>query len=44
LASFALGVRSGIEIHFLGLVVGLEFARPALKIPAYGRFAPFGDG
>ena len=43
-AGFALGARSGLEIHFLGLVAGLDFARPALKIPAYGRFAPFGDG
>ena len=41
-AGFALGMRSGFEIHFLGLVAGLDFARPALKIPAYGRFAPFG--
>ncbi|MFN3549889.1 MAG: DUF3750 domain-containing protein, partial [Mesorhizobium sp.] len=37
LAGFALGARSGVELHFLGLVAGLDVARPALKIPAYGR-------
>jgi len=28
---------SGLELQFLGLVAGLDFARPALLIPAYGR-------
>lgn len=37
LAGFALGVRSGIELHFMGLVAGIDVARPALKVPAYGR-------
>lgn len=37
LAGFALGARSGVEVHFLGLVAGLDIVRPALKIPAYGR-------
>lgn len=37
LVGFAAGARSGFEIHFLGLVAGVDFARPALKIPAYGR-------
>ena len=37
LAGFAVGVRSGVELHFMGLVAGLDIARPALKIPAFGR-------
>lgn len=37
LAGFAIGATSGIEVHFLGLVAGVDFARPALKIPAWGR-------
>lgn len=36
LIGFAAGARSGIEIHFAGLVAGLDFASPAVKIPAYG--------
>ncbi|MFB2550003.1 DUF3750 domain-containing protein [Ensifer soli] len=32
------GVRSGLELHFLGLVAGLDLARPGIKIPAFGRF------
>lgn len=31
------GMRSGFEIHFLGLVAGLDIARPGIKIPAFGR-------
>lgn len=41
LAGFAIGVHSGIEVHFAGLVAGIDVARPALKIPAYGRVALF---
>lgn len=37
LAGFAVGLRSGIEIHFMGAVAGIDFLRPALKIPALGR-------
>lgn len=37
LAGFALGARSGLEVHFLGLVAGVDIARPAVKIPAFGR-------
>jgi hypothetical protein len=37
LAGFAVGARSGFEVHFMGLVAGLDIARPALKIPAFGR-------
>jgi hypothetical protein len=38
---FAAGVRSGIEFHFAGLVAGLDFASPAIKIPAYGTVRLF---
>jgi hypothetical protein len=38
---FAAGVRSGIEFHFAGLVAGLDFAAPAVKIPAYGTVRLF---
>lgn len=34
LAGFALGARSGIEVHFAGLVAGFDFALMAIKIPA----------
>lgn len=37
LAGFAVGARSGVELHFMGLVAGVDLARPALKIPGYGR-------
>src|SRR5690606_12084417 len=37
LAGFAIGTRSGIELHLLGLVAGIDVIRPALKIPAFGR-------
>ncbi len=30
------GAASGFEMHFAGLVAGVDFARPALKIPAFG--------
>ena len=37
LFGFAIGQRSGIEIHFMGAVAGVDLMRPALKIPALGR-------
>ena len=37
LLGFSVGVRSGIEVHFLGLVAGLDLARPGIKVPALGR-------
>jgi hypothetical protein len=37
LVGFSLGLRSGLEVHFLGLVAGLDLARPGIKIPALGR-------
>lgn len=36
LAGFAIGIRSGLEVHLLGLVAGVDFDEPALKIPAVG--------
>lgn len=36
-AGFAVGRHSGLEIHFMGLVAGLDFLRPAIKVPALGR-------
>lgn len=38
---FTLGLGSGIEVHVAGLVAGIDFTRPALKIPAYGRLELF---
>lgn len=37
LVGFAAGQRSGLELHFLGLVAGIDLMRPALKVPAWGR-------
>lgn len=34
---FTAGMKAGLEIHFLGLVAGVDLARPAIKIPAFGR-------
>jgi hypothetical protein len=34
---FAAGRLSGFELHFAGLVAGLDLARPALKVPGLGR-------
>lgn len=37
LLGVAFGQRSGVEVHFLGLVAGLDLARPGVKIPGFGR-------
>jgi hypothetical protein len=37
LIGFSMGVRSGLELHFLGLVAGIDLARPGIKVPAVGR-------
>ena len=37
LAGVAFGARHGFEVHLLGLVAGVDFARPAIKVPALGR-------
>jgi len=34
---FALALQEGLEINFLGLVFGIDFLRPALKLPFVGR-------
>lgn len=34
---FSAGRQSGLELHFMGLVAGIDVMRPALKIPALGR-------
>lgn len=41
LFGFAAGARSGIEVHFAGLVAGLDLARPAIKVPAFGNVSLF---
>jgi hypothetical protein len=33
---FAAGASAGLELHFLGLVAGVDFSEPVLKIPAFG--------
>lgn len=35
-AGFAIGTRHGFEVNVLGLVFGVDFARPALKVPGFG--------
>jgi hypothetical protein len=37
LFGFSGGVRSGLELHFMGLVAGLDVRHPGVKIPAFGR-------
>jgi hypothetical protein len=37
IVGFSLGQRSGVEVHFLGLVAGLDLAQPGIKVPALGR-------
>jgi hypothetical protein len=36
LAGFSAGLRSGIEVHFMGLVAGIDIRNVGLKIPAFG--------
>jgi hypothetical protein len=36
-AGLAIGWVEGLEVDFLGLVAGLDFRRPALKLPGWGR-------
>lgn len=37
LLGISTGLRSGLELHALGLVAGVDIVRPGLKIPAIGR-------
>ena len=34
---FAMGKRSGFELHFIGLTAGLDILNPAIKVPGFGR-------
>jgi hypothetical protein len=36
-AGLTLGLDQGIEFNFLGLVAGLDFLQPAIKLPGFGR-------
>lgn len=38
LFGFSAGMKSGFEMHLFGLVAGVDFRHPAVKIPAFGRF------
>lgn len=38
LLGFVAGPASGVELHFLGLVAGFDWARPAVIVPTFGRF------
>jgi len=33
----SIGATAGFEMHFLGVVAGIDVTEPALKIPAFGR-------
>lgn len=35
-AGFAAGRRNGIELNFLGLVAGIDFNKPGVKLPGFG--------
>ncbi|MEO1747471.1 MAG: DUF3750 domain-containing protein [Pseudomonadota bacterium] len=37
LAGISAGALSGFEVNFLGQTLGIDFVRPALKLPAIGR-------
>lgn len=37
LLGFAIGVKSGFEVHVLGLVAGFDIRHPGIKVPALGR-------
>lgn len=36
LAGFSVGVRSGLEVNFLGLVAGIDVVQPGIKLPGFG--------
>jgi len=38
LAGLSIGLRSGFEVNLLGLAAGIDILRPAIKLPAVGRF------
>jgi hypothetical protein len=35
-AGLSVGLRSGLEVNFLGLVAGIDIARPGIKVPGFG--------
>lgn len=35
-AGLSVGVRSGLEVNFLGLVAGIDIQRPGIKVPGFG--------
>ncbi len=37
LAGVTIGMAEGFELHLLGLVAGIDFTRPALLVPGFGR-------
>ncbi len=37
LLGLSLGLREGVELNLLGLVLGLDLVHPALKLPGIGR-------
>ena len=37
LAGITVGAVEGLELHLLGLVAGIDVARPALVLPGFGR-------
>jgi hypothetical protein len=37
LLGLTLGMREGVEVNVLGLVLGLDVVHPALKLPGIGR-------
>jgi Protein of unknown function (DUF3750) len=37
LAGIAVGARSGFEVNLLGLVAGLNFRQPGIKLPGFGN-------
>lgn len=36
-AGVSAGLRSGLEIHLLGLVAGIDVLNPGIKVPGFGR-------
>ncbi|MCB1914910.1 MAG: DUF3750 domain-containing protein [Rhodocyclaceae bacterium] len=43
LVGFILAPEEGFEVNLLGLVAGLDFSPPALKLPGLGRIGPSPD-
>ena len=39
LVGFAAGVRHGLEVQLFGLVAGINFANPGIKLPGFGELS-----